>query len=172
MEIKLRAKLLKINTFIFDVDGVFTESSIIIGDNDIFRVFNVKDGYAITIAIKAGYRIAIISGGKQQSIAKRLNGLGIKDVFLSVGTDKKLNVFDEYLIENNISADETLFIGDDIPDYLVMKNRNTLACCPFDAVPEVQEIADYISPKNGGRGAVRDVIELVMKTQGKWLQVF
>lgn len=172
MNIKLKSKISKIKAFVFDVDGVFTESSIIIGDHDVFRIFNVKDGYALQMALKAGYKIAIISGGKQQSIHTRLRGLGVHDIFLSVGTDKKLEVYDQYIKDNDLLESETLFIGDDIPDYLVMKNRDCLSCCPADAVNEVLDLVDYISPVLGGRGAVRDVIELVMKAHGKWLQVF
>lgn len=172
MDIRLRSRLANITTFVFDVDGVFTDATLIVSENDVQRTFNVRDGYAIQMALKQGYNIAVITGGKQQSIATRLHGLGIKDVFLNAGTDQKLEVYNGYLEKNNIEAAHTVFVGDDIPDYLVMKDTETLAACPFDAVEEVQAIADYISDKCGGDGVVRDVIELVMKAQDKWLKVF
>jgi 3-deoxy-D-manno-octulosonate 8-phosphate phosphatase (KDO 8-P phosphatase) len=154
------------------VDGVFTDATLIVGESDVQRIFNVRDGYAVQIAVKSGYRMAVISGGKQKSIATRLSGLGIQDVYLSVATDKKLLVFQEYVALNNLQEEEILFIGDDIPDYLLMKNTKVLACCPADATEEVKSICDFITPNFGGKGAVRDVIELVMKAQNKWLKVF
>jgi 3-deoxy-D-manno-octulosonate 8-phosphate phosphatase (KDO 8-P phosphatase) len=172
MEIKLKAKLRKITTFVFDVDGVFTDSTLIVGETDTQRVFNVRDGYAVQMAAKSGYKLAVISGGKQTSIRTRLSGIGIRDIFLSVGTDQKLDVFQKYLSENSIAEDEVLYIGDDIPDYLLMKATKVLSCCPADAMEEVKAICDYISPISGGKGAVRDVLELVMKAQGKWMKVF
>jgi 3-deoxy-D-manno-octulosonate 8-phosphate phosphatase (KDO 8-P phosphatase) len=172
MDIQLKSKLSKITTFVFDVDGVFTDATLIVGESDVQRIFNVRDGYAVQIAVKSGYRMAVISGGKQKSIATRLSGLGIQDVYLSVATDKKLLVFQEYIALNNLQEEEILFIGDDIPDYLLMKNTKVLACCPADATEEVKSICDFITPNFGGKGAVRDVIELVMKAQNKWLKVF
>jgi 3-deoxy-D-manno-octulosonate 8-phosphate phosphatase (KDO 8-P phosphatase) len=172
MDIQLKSKLSKITTFVFDVDGVFTDATLIVGESDVQRIFNVRDGYAVQIAVKSGYRMAVISGGKQKSIATRLSGLGIQDVYLSVATDKKLLVFQEYVALNNLQEEEILFIGDDIPDYLLMKNTKVLACCPADATEEVKGICDFITPNIGGKGAVRDVIELVMKAQNKWMKAF
>ncbi len=172
MDIRLKSKLLKITTFIFDVDGVFTDATLLVGETDVQRVFNVRDGYAIQMAIKQGYKIAVISGGKQKSIGTRLSSLGVKDIFLNIGTDQKLETFDFYLSKNNLDPSETLFVGDDIPDYLVMKNRDTFSCCPKDAAKEVIEICDFVSTVDGGRGVVRDIIELVMKTQNTWMKVF
>lgn len=171
MDIKLRTKLNKITTFIFDVDGVFTDATLTVCENDVTRTFNVRDGYAVQMAVKSGYNVAIISGGKQESIAKRMNTLGIKDVYLSVPTDQKIKYFDEYITKNQIDETEVIFIGDDIPDYLLMTQRNILSCCPIDAVAEVKEVAEYISEYSGGKGVVRDVIELVMKSQNKWMKV-
>lgn len=172
MDIKLKSKLRKITTFVFDVDGVFTDATLLVGESDVQRIFNVRDGYAVQIAVKSGYRMAVISGGKQKSIATRLSGLGVQEVYLSVGTDQKLSVFKEYIAKNYLQEEEILFIGDDIPDYLLMKNTKVLACCPADAIEEVKGICDFITPNIGGRGAVRDVIELVMKAQDKWMKVF
>ncbi|AWV98108.1 KdsC family phosphatase [Arcticibacterium luteifluviistationis] len=172
MDIKLRSKLSKIKTFVFDVDGVFTDGRLIVTDLGVDRVFNVRDGYAVAMAIKAGYKTAVISGGKQDNIKTRLGGLGIHEIHLSVSTDGKLAVFENLLKEWNISAEEVLYIGDDIPDLLLMKNTKVFKACPADAEPEVKEVADYISPVNGGAGVVRDVIKLVMKEQDKWMKVF
>ena len=172
MEIRIKSKCKKITTFVFDIDGVFTDGTIQVGENDILRTFSVRDGYALQIAAKSGYRMAIISGGRQQSIRKRLEGLGIQDIYLGVGTDEKPQIFDQLMNKYQISEEEVLYIGDDIPDLLVMRDKAVFSCCPADAVEEVRRQADYISPINGGKGAARDVIELVMKAQKKWLKVF
>ena len=173
MDIKLKSQLRKITTFIFDVDGVLTDATIIaLRGGELARVFNVKDGYALGKAIRSGFRIAIISGGKEESIRERLSLLGIKDIFLGVNTDKKLSVFDKYIADNNISADETVFMGDDLPDWEIMKHRDVLSACPADAVEEIIEIAAFNSTRKGGDCAVREVIELVMKEQGKWMKIF
>lgn len=172
MDIKLRSKISKIKTFVFDVDGVFTDARLIVTDLGVDRVFNVRDGYAVQMAIKAGYKTAVISGGKQENIRTRLGSLGIHEIHLAVSTEGKPKCFEELLKKWNISAEEVLYIGDDIPDLLLMKGSNVFKACPADAEPEVKEIADYISPVNGGAGAVRDVIKLVMKEQDKWMKVF
>ena len=173
MNIKLKSQLRKITTFIFDVDGVLTDATVIaLRGGELARIFNVKDGYALATAVKSGYRIAIISGGKEESIRERLSPFGIKDIFLGVRTDQKLAVFDKYIEENDLSADEIVFMGDDLPDWEIMKHREVLSACPADAVEEIIEIADYNSTRNGGNCAVRQVIELVMKEQGKWMKIF
>ncbi len=172
METDLEKKLQKISTFVFDVDGVFTDAMLTVGDDDVLRNYNVRDGYAVNISLKAAYRMAIISGGKQESIRKRLGGLGIPDIFLSVGTDQKLGVFHEYILKHDLIEEEVLYMGDDIPDLLLMQGTQVLSTCPADAVEEVQAEADYVSSVIGGKGAVRDVIEMVMKAQNKWLKVF
>jgi 3-deoxy-D-manno-octulosonate 8-phosphate phosphatase (KDO 8-P phosphatase) len=173
MNIKLKSQLRKITTFIFDVDGVLTDATVIaLRGGELARIFNVKDGYAIGKAVRSGYRIAIISGGKEESIRERLLGLGVKDIFLGVNTDKKLSVFDKFLTDNNLLADEILFMGDDLPDWEIMKHRAVLSACPVDAVEEIMEIADYNSIRKGGDCAVREVIELVMKEQNKWMKIF
>jgi 3-deoxy-D-manno-octulosonate 8-phosphate phosphatase (KDO 8-P phosphatase) len=172
MDIKLKSKLKKISTFVFDVDGVMTDGTIIaLRNGEMARIFNVKDGYIMGVAVRLGYRIVIISGGREESIRERLAPLGIKDIFLAVKTDKKLEVFDKYLIDNDLSAEECLFMGDDLPDIQIMRDRNVLAVCPNDAVDDIQQISDYIATKNGGKGAVREIIEMVLKEQGKWMNI-
>ncbi|MCD8540261.1 MAG: HAD-IA family hydrolase [Leadbetterella sp.] len=163
-------RLKKITTLIFDIDGVFTDATLTVTHDDVTRTFNVRDGYAVQMALKSGYRMAVISGGKQESIVSRMNALGITDVHIRVGTAEKPAVLSAYLAEKKVPAEEVLFIGDDIPDLLVMNTFPVLACCPADAVPEVLERADYITTASGGRGAVREVIERVMKAQGKWMK--
>lgn len=172
MKESLETRLKGIKTFIFDVDGVFTNATLTVGQDDVTRTFNVRDGYAVQMAIKSGYNVAIISGGKQESIVMRMNTIGVKDVFIKVGTADKPKVLQEYLETHKLKAEETLFIGDDIPDLLLMQSFPVLACCPADAVPEVLEKVDYITKTIGGKGAVREVIELVMKAQDKWMKIF
>jgi len=172
MDIKIRTKVSKISTFVFDVDGVFTDARITVTDNGVDRVFNVRDGYAIQMLIKAGFKIAVISGGKQESIRTRLEGLGIEEIHLSVGTADKPGVFKELLKKWGLEEEEVLYIGDDIPDLLLMQGFNVFKACPADAESEVLAVVDYVSPFNGGAGAVRDVIKLVMKEQDKWMKVF
>ena len=155
-----------ITTFIFDVDGVLTDGTVTITTKgEMLRRMNIKDGYAIKTAIDKGYNVCIISGGSNEGVRLRLKGLGVTDIYL--GAHNKIEQYEEYLHIYDIKAENVLYMGDDIPDYPVMKLVG-LACCPQDAAPEIKEISDYISHKNGGKGAVRDVIEQVMKVQGKW----
>lgn len=158
--------LANITTFIFDVDGVLTDGTVTITtDGELLRTMNVKDGFALKTAIDAGFNMCIISGGSNEGVRKRLAGLGIKDIFL--GAHNKIEQLNEYLSKNNVNTSQVLYMGDDIPDYPVMQLAG-LPCCPQDAVPEIKAISKYISHKNGGKGAVRDVIEQVLKVQGKW----
>lgn len=170
--LRWHARLKQITTFVFDVDGVFTDGTLLVGAHDVQREFSVRDGYAVQMALKNGFRVAVISGGKQESIRTRLSGLGIPDVFLSVGTAQKPEVMAKYLAQYALQAEEVLYMGDDLPDYLVMKQFPVLSACPADAVAEVKEESHYISPKKGGDEAVRDVIEMVLKAQNKWMKVF
>ena len=155
-----------ITTFIFDVDGVLTDGTVTVTtEGEMLRKFNIKDGYALKTAVDIGYNVCIISGGSNEGVRKRLHHLGIKDVYL--GAHNKIEQLKDYFSKNNITDNQTLYMGDDIPDYPVMK-LVALPCCPQDAVPEIKAISKYISHKNGGEGAARDVIEQVMKVQGKW----
>ncbi len=155
-----------ITTFIFDVDGVLTDGSITIMTNgDMLRTMNVKDGYAMKLALNEGFNICIISGGTNEGVRNRLNNLGIADVYL--GAHHKMEVFTEYVQKNDIKSENVLYMGDDIPDIPVMKEIG-LPTCPVDATAEVKAISKYISHKSGGKGAVRDVIEQVLKVQDKW----
>lgn len=172
MNQNLTDKLNKVSTFVFDIDGVFTDANLTVTKDDVTRTFNVRDGYAVSMAIKSGYNVAVISGGKQESIISRMNSIGVKDVFIKVGTADKPQCLEDYLKLKNISAEEVLFIGDDIPDLLLMRAFPVFSCCPADAVEEVKAEADYVTNLQGGKGAVREVIELVMKAQDKWMKIF
>lgn len=160
-------KLKDITTFIFDVDGVLTDGSVFVTESgEQCRTFNTKDGYALQLAVKCMYRICVITGGKSEGVRHRLNSLGIDDVFL--GAHVKLDLFKEYIAKNYIDPANVLYMGDDIPDIDIMKIIG-LPTCPTDAAEEVKAVAKYISPALGGRGCVRDVIEKVLKVQGKWM---
>ena len=162
-----KQKLSKITTFAFDVDGVLTDGSIILDSHgEMVRTMHTKDGYALQHAIKKGFNIVIITGGNSNMVKKRLEGLGIKDVFLSA--HHKLHILKEYLSNKKINADEVLYMGDDIPDYRCLKFSG-ISTCPKDACVEIREICDYISHVDGGKGAVRDVIEQTLRVQGKWM---
>ena len=159
--------LTRVNTFIFDYDGVLSDGSIItLDDGEAYRTTNVKDGYALQLARKKGYRVAVISGAKADCMLHRLSALNITDVFL--GIENKLETFKNYIEENSIQPANVLFMGDDIPDYEVMLAAG-IATCPADAAEEIKKISFYISHFNGGKGCVRDVIEQVLKVQGKWM---
>lgn len=155
-----------ITTFVLDVDGVLTDGSILVSnDGDLLRSMNVKDGYAMKKAIKAGYTVCIISGGKNEGVRKRLQGLGITDIHL--GVEDKVENLDEFFDVYSIDPKNVAYMGDDIPDIYPMKMVG-LPTCPQDAVSEVKAISKYVSHKNGGKGCVRDLIEQVMKVQEKW----
>ena len=155
-----------ITTFIFDVDGVLTDGSVhITPTGEMLRTMNIRDGFAMKAAVESGYQVCIISGGSNDGVKIRLRNLGITDIYLA--TPDKVETFKEYTELYNINPDQVLYMGDDIPDYHVMQLVG-LPSCPQDSTSEIKAISKYISHKNGGKGAVRDVIEQVMKVQGKW----
>ncbi len=163
-----KERLKDIKAFVFDVDGVFSDLIILHSDGKLMRHMNVKDGFAVKTAAEAGYNIGIITGGDSESVRSRFDKLGVRHVYLE-SSDKNKD-FDDFLKINNLKAEDVLYMGDDIPDYTVMK-RCALATCPADAVEEIQSISHYISDKPGGTGCVRDVIEQVMRAQGKWKSI-
>ena len=166
MKINYKEKFENINSFIFDVDGVLTNGGLyIFPDGNFVRKMNAKDGFALKLALKKGYNIAIITGGREKNIKERLEKLGITNVFLNA--HDKLPILNKYLSDNKIDPNTSLYMGDDIPDLKPMKNIG-LACCPNDAVYEIKEISHYISNINGGSGCVRDVIEQVLKANNDW----
>ncbi|MFY7963300.1 MAG: KdsC family phosphatase [Chitinophagaceae bacterium] len=155
-----------IKAFVFDVDGVLTDGSLIILPNNIMaRTMNVKDGYALQLAVKKGFKVAIISGGNSIEVIERLNLLGVIDVYMN--TTDKVNALDHFIGKHQLQHNDILFMGDDIPDVEVMQVVG-LPCCPADAVDEIKAISKYVSPINGGKGCARDVIEKVMKLANLW----
>lgn len=161
------AKFNNITTFVFDVDGVLTDGSVVITEEGhLLRNMNIKDGFALQYAIKAGYRILIITGGKSEGVVKRLQGLGITDIYKNISN--KTEIFESYLKENNINRENCLYMGDDIPDLEIMRTVG-ISACPKDATTDIREIADYISDYYGGKGCVRDVIEKTLKIQKTWM---
>lgn len=155
-----------IDTFIFDVDGVLTDGTVHVSPTgEMLREMHIRDGFAMKAAIESDYNVCIISGGSNEGVRIRLKNLGITDIHL--GSPDKVATFKEYIELYQIKAENVLYMGDDIPDFHVMQLVG-LAACPQDAVPEIKAISTYISHINGGKGAVRDVIEQVMKVQGKW----
>jgi 3-deoxy-D-manno-octulosonate 8-phosphate phosphatase (KDO 8-P phosphatase) len=155
-----------ITTFIFDVDGVLTDSSVHITETgEMLRIMNIRDGFAMKAALESGYNVCIISGGNNEGVRIRLRNLGITDIHLA--SPDKVATFKEYTELYDIKPEHVLYMGDDIPDYHVMQLVG-LPTCPQDSSPEIKLISKYISHKNGGKGAVREVIEQVMKVQGKW----
>lgn len=159
-------KMPRIQTFIFDVDGVLTDGSVtLMADGSQVRKMSSRDGYALQLAVKKGYRIAIITGGSSQQVKDRLMSLGVEDVFLK--SYDKAEVFEEYISIHELDTETILYMGDDIPDYEVM-SRVGIPTCPADAATEIREISTYISPVKGGEGCVRDVIEKVLRSQNNW----
>jgi 3-deoxy-D-manno-octulosonate 8-phosphate phosphatase (KDO 8-P phosphatase) len=155
-----------ITTFVFDLDGVLTDGSLYVFDNgEQVRRMNIKDGYALQLAIKKGYQVVVISGADTQAVSSRLHKLGVTDVFMKV-VDKKKKL-QEYVDKHNLKWESLLFMGDDIPDYEVMRMVG-LSCAPSDAAAEIKLIAKYISPYKGGKACVRDVIEKVLKLNDHW----
>lgn len=155
-----------ITTFIFDVDGVLTDGTVHVSQTgEMLREMNIKDGFAMKAALETGYNVCIISGGNNEGVRIRLRNLGITNIHL--GSPDKVATFKEYVELYNIKPEQVLYMGDDIPDYHVMQLVG-LPTCPQDSSPEIKTISKYISHKDGGKGAVRDVIEQVMKVQEKW----
>ena len=164
MNILTRLRLIKV--FVFDMDGVLTDGTLLIDHGGQWlRRMSIKDGYALQLAIKFGYPVAVISGSESEPVEERLGKLGVTDVFTKVSN--KESFLKDYLSANNISLSDILFMGDDIPDYNCMIIAG-FACCPSDAAVEIKQISSYISPKRGGDGCVRDVIEKVLKLNNNW----
>ena len=163
-----KEKLKDIKAFVFDVDGVFTDGSVyLLPGGNMCRVMNVLDGYAVVKAIKNNYKIGVITGGNDDQVRHRINYLGISDYYAK-SSNKRID-FEDFKSKYNLKSEEILMMGDDLPDMEIMKMAG-ISACPKNSVPEVKEISDYISSIEGGKGAVRDVIEQVMKVQGKWIE--
>lgn len=159
--------LKKIKSIIFDVDGVLSANTIPMDEDGMpLRTLNVKDGYAIQLAEKMGLRCAIMTGGYAENIAKRYSYLGVEDIYMRCAV--KIQTYEKFIEKYGLHDDEIIYMGDDIPDYEIMK-RVGCPCCPADACQEIKDISLYVSPYNGGSGFARDVLEQVLKAQGHWL---
>jgi 3-deoxy-D-manno-octulosonate 8-phosphate phosphatase (KDO 8-P phosphatase) len=159
-------KFADIRTFIFDVDGVLTDSSLYVLENGtLLRKMNTRDGMAMQMAVQKGYEIIIITGGKSEGVLKRLQNLGIKKVYS--GVQNKLKVLEDLVAYEGLDLSGVLYMGDDINDYACLRSVH-ISACPADAATEIKALAQYISPLAGGAGCVRDIIERVMRLQGKW----
>lgn len=164
--ISYKQKLNNITTFILDVDGVLTDGSVILmPTGEMVRSMHTKDGYAMQLAIKKGFRIAAITGGRDKMVEARLRYLGMTDIY--IGVHDKWDAYQDLIYSYGLKPEEIAYMGDDIPDIDIMRDVG-LPCCPNDAVSDVRAISEYISLKNGGEGCVRDIIEQTMKVQGKW----
>ena len=159
--------LKKIKAIVFDVDGVLSAETITMAaTGEPLRTVNIKDGYAIQLAQKMGLRIAILTGGNTSAIRTRYENLGVQDIYMKCSV--KITTFEEFLEKYQLSADEVIYVGDDIPDYEVMK-RCGCPCCPADACSDIKAISLYVSNRKGGYGCGRDIVEQVLRAQGKWL---
>ncbi|MAX79534.1 MAG: 3-deoxy-D-manno-octulosonate 8-phosphate phosphatase [Crocinitomicaceae bacterium] len=155
-----------IKALVFDVDGVLTDGSVtIMPSGEMVRTLNVKDGYALKTAAAKGFKLGIITGGNNIQLKERLLNLGVHDVFLK--SSHKMERLEEFCLMHDLKLEEVLYMGDDLPDYEVMQHVG-IATCPQDAAHEIREICSYISPFEGGKGCVRDIIEKVLRTQDKW----
>ena len=167
MTANYKENLIDIKAFIFDVDGVLTDGKLLISESgELLRSMNVKDGFAMKFAIDSGYKIGIISGGTNEAVRSRLENLGIEEIHLK--SHDKIIHFENFVKKFGFKAKNILVMGDDIPDIPIIKAAG-IGTCPQDAVPEVKSACQYVSKNEGGKGAVRDVIEQVMKIQYKWI---
>lgn len=159
--------LTNVKAFVFDVDGVLSANSIPLHPNgEPMRMVNIKDGYVLQYAVKKGYHVGIITGGNTNAVRLRFERLGLTDIYMA--SDIKTRDLNDFLSKHSLSAAEVLYMGDDIPDYHVMKQVG-IPVCPADAVPEIKAVSVYISPLKGGEGCARDVMEQALKIQGKWM---
>ena len=164
-----QAQFARIRTFIFDVDGVLTDGSVhLLASGERFRTVYIRDTYAIEQALKAGFQVAILSSSNAEGVRNWLANMGVKAVFMGGPSDQKLNAYLGYVTRDGLNEFEILYMGDDLPDCPILNRPALLSACPADAVDAVQALCRYKSPQPGGRGAVRDVIEQVLKAQGKW----
>ncbi|MCD8289371.1 MAG: HAD hydrolase family protein [Prevotella sp.] len=159
--------LTKIRAVIFDVDGVLSRQTITLSaSGEPLRTANIKDGYAIQLAMKTGLRVAVITGGRTEAVRVRFAALGVEDIYS--GSAVKTNAYNDFTRKYGLSAEEIIYVGDDIPDYEVMQIVGC-PCCPKDACAEVKALSVYVSDKAGGEGVGRDILEQVLRAQGKWM---
>jgi 3-deoxy-D-manno-octulosonate 8-phosphate phosphatase (KDO 8-P phosphatase) len=156
----------QVRTFVFDVDGVMTDGTLWLSEREIpMRKMHIRDGYALQLAIKKGFKVGVISGAASPAVAARLKALGIRDIFL--GVEEKKETLVRFMASKGVSAEEMLYMGDDMPDYAAMQIA-AVRCCPRDACSDIKSICQYISPLGGGEGCVRDVVEKVLRLNHAW----
>ena len=162
-----KEELTKVKAFVFDIDGVISAATqVLTPEGETVRTSNLKDGFALMYAIRIGYPVCVITGGKTIDVIKRCEKIGIKDLY--TGSLKKLPCLIDFMEKNNLKSEEVMYMGDDLPDYPVMMAVG-VPVCPKDAAQEIKAISHYISDKDGGQGCVRDVLEQVLRSQGKWI---
>jgi 3-deoxy-D-manno-octulosonate 8-phosphate phosphatase (KDO 8-P phosphatase) len=166
MSLNFKKLLRNVKAFAFDVDGVFSHNVLLHPSGEIMRSMNIKDGFSVQYAVKKGYPIAIITGGKCDSVRERFKNLGVTDIYLQ--SSNKIDDFEDFLSKYQIKPEDILYMGDDLPDYEIMK-RVGVPTCPADAVEEIKSISVYVSHKTGGEGCVRDIIEQTLRVQGQWM---
>jgi 3-deoxy-D-manno-octulosonate 8-phosphate phosphatase (KDO 8-P phosphatase) len=158
-----------IKAFIFDIDGVMTDGNVhVLETGEHFRTFYIRDGYALEKAREANFQLCVITGGSHPGVKKRLENLKFQHIYFGLGGKDKLETYLELMAKLGLQENEILYMGDDMADFKVLSRPDILSTCPADAIPELHQVVKYVSPFNGGRGAVRDVIEKVLKLQGKW----
>lgn len=159
--------LCKIKAVIFDVDGVLSAETVVLApDGEPLRTVNIKDGYAIQLACKVGLRIVIMTGGNTEAVRLRYERLGVRDIFM--GSAVKIRDYERFRDGSGLTDEEVIYVGDDVPDYEVMSTVGC-ACCPSDACPDIKSVSRYVSGRAGGCGCARDIIEQVLRAQGKWM---
>ncbi|MDR0892110.1 MAG: HAD-IIIA family hydrolase [Mediterranea sp.] len=159
--------LAKIRAIVFDVDGVLSGTTVPLHPSgEPMRTVNIKDGYAIQLAVKRGLHIGIITGGRTEAVRKRFEALGVPDIYM--GSAVKIHDYRDFRDKHGLLDEEILYMGDDVPDLEVL-GACGLPCCPHDAAPEVRAVARYISHCDGGFGCGRDVVEQVLKARGEWM---
>ena len=157
----------KITTLIFDVDGVLTDGIVtLLPNGDQIRSLSSKDGFAIQLAVRKGFRVCIITGGNSENVKLAMKRMGVEDVYLRISN--KIDTYDDVKVMYDLTDEEIMYMGDDLPDYEVMQQVG-IAACPNNAAREIRDISAYISDQNGGKGCVRDIIEKVLRSQGKWM---
>jgi len=163
-----KERLKNIKAFVFDVDGVFSSNIFLHPNGDMLRSINTKDAFALHYAVKkVGFLAGIITGGYSEAVKTRFKDLGLTDVYIK--STNKFDDFEDFIYKYDLKAEDVLYMGDDIPDYEVMKAVG-IPTCPADAAEEIKAISVYISDKKGGFGCVRDIIEQVLRAQGKWVK--
>ena len=162
-----KEELTKVKAFVFDIDGVISAATqVLTPDGETVRTSNLKDGFALMYTIRMGYPVCVITGGKTIDVIKRCEKVGITDLY--TGSLKKLPCLIDFIEKHNLQADQVMYMGDDLPDYPAMMAVG-VPVCPKDAAQEIKAISHYISDKDGGQGCVRDVLEQVLRAQGKWI---